>query len=243
MAHAASGAAIMARPIFRSIFVALTLAASSANPVTAGVAIDDIEMVIVESRFMGGMLGQTFTFHSHVLMKHGEIYRHVSAALEDLDIEALKKARPDGWGTWRRDGDAYVFTLASGKELRLKKGWYWRVHPGGKGDDLAGRTYSAQSGYADAALKTAVAMQRDINFLDGYRYVSGKFAGASAPRVVVRTEKNPEATGSYKISGYTIEFKPDKGEPHRRLFFYGDSNGAKDHGLISIGGTMYHLKK
>jgi hypothetical protein len=100
----------MARPVFKSLFVALALTASSINPVTAGVAIDDIEMVILESRFMGGMLGQAFTFHSHVLLKNGEVYRNVKAALEDLDIDALKKARSDGWGTWRRDGDAYVFT-------------------------------------------------------------------------------------------------------------------------------------
>jgi hypothetical protein len=233
----------MARSLLRSLFVALTLAASSINPVTAGVAIADIEMILVESEFRGGMLGQTFVFPSHVLLKNGDVYRNVSAALEDLDIGALKSARTDDWGTWRRDGDAYVFTLANGRERRLKQGWYWPVHPGGKSDNLAGRTYSAQVVYSDAALKTTAAAQQDIHFLDGHRYITGNFASVGSPGVTVYAEKNPEAAGSYKISGYTIEFKPDKGKPHRELFFYADEHGAKDLGLITIGSSQYLLKK
>jgi hypothetical protein len=233
----------MPRSILRFLSVALTLTVSPISGVAAGVAIDDIELVILESESRGGMLGATFAFHSHVLLKNGEVYRNVNEALEDLDIDALKSAPSNDWGTWRRDGESYVFALASGKEFRLKKGWYWPVHPGEEGDDLAGLTYSIQSGHTNTAQRTTVAAQRDIHFLDGYRYGSGNFASVGSPGVVAKTEREPEATGSYIISGYTIAFKPDEGEPYRELFFYGDNKGAKDLGLICIGGAQYLLKE
>jgi hypothetical protein len=200
--------------------------------------IGDIDGIYVQER-PGGMQG--FRWDVHLFFKNGEAYRRIDVPIEDLDVNESKRTDPDRWVIWRRKGDSFFFSAPDGVEKRIKI--RWKMIPGGEDEDLSGRKYSANSSSVDTVTGTAVAWGHDIYFLDGHRYTSGKFSGFTSGRVVAYQNQHPEASGTYRISGYTIEFAPQEGTPHRELFFFGDAHGAKDENVVGIAGKFYLRKK
>ena len=200
--------------------------------------IGDIDGIYVQER-PGGMQG--FRWDVHLFFKNGQAYRRIDVPIEDLDVNESKRTDPDRWVTWRREGGSVFFTAPDGGEKRIKI--RWKMIPGGEDEDLSGRRYSASSSHVDTVSGTAVAWGQDIYFLDGHRYTTGKFSGFTSAQVVAYQEQNPEASGTYRISGYTIEFVPKEGTAHRELFFFGDAHGSKDEDVVGVAGKFYLLKK
>jgi hypothetical protein len=222
------------------VLVFAALAVVTAFPVAA-LTLGDVEGIYAQ-QFPGGMQG--LRWEVHLFLKNGQAYRRIDVPIESLDIEASRKAEPDRWVAWRKEGKEYIFTAADGKETRPKI--VWKMHPGNDGESLAGKTFSFSMGYSDslAAQGTnAVAWGEDFHFLDGGRYTTGKFAGFSATRIHDYMRKNPVASGRYAISGYTIVFTPDQGKPRRELFFFGDRNGAPSDSVIGLAGRFFLLQK
>jgi hypothetical protein len=223
-----------------SVFVFAASALAQAFPVAA-LPLEDVEGIYAQE-IPAGMQG--LRWDVHLFLKSGQAYRRIDVPIESLDMDASRKADPDRWVTWRKEGTQYVFRAANGKETKPKI--VWKMHPGDDGKNLSGKTYSFSAGYRDGVAgqgANAAAWGQDFHFLEGGRYTTGKFAGFSATRIFSYMSKNPEASGRYAISNYSIVFNPDRGEPRRELFFFGDSRGAPSETVIGIAGQFLMLKK
>jgi hypothetical protein len=223
-----------------SVFVFVALGLAQAFPAVA-LPLDDVDGIYAQEIPAGA---QGLRWDVHLFLKNGQAYRRINVPIESLNIDASRKANPDRWVAWRKEGKRYIFTAANGEETRPKI--VWKMHPGHDGGRLSGKTYSFTAGYSDALAgqgRNAVAWGEDFHFLDGGRYTTGKFAGFSAARISSYVSKNPAASGRYAISNYSIVFTPDRGQSHRELFFFGDSRGAPSETVIGIGGQFLLFKK
>jgi hypothetical protein len=235
----AHGVSIAMKAIWGVLAIAV-LALAQAFP-AAALTLDEIDGVYAQE-FPGGAQG--LRWEVHLFLKNGQAYRRIDVPIESLDIDAVRKAEPDRWVSWRKEGKQFIFTAADGEKTRPKI--VWKMHPGSDGADLAGKTFSFTGSYRDSLAgqgANAVAWGESFHFLDDGRYATGQFSGFSGSQIKGYMQKNPAASGSYFISGYTIVLTPDKGEPRRELFFFGDSKGAPSETVIGIAGRFLLLEK
>ncbi len=206
-----------------------------------GKAVAAQEMQGIYLREKGSLAMLNFRYEAQLLFKNGEVYTDIDIPLEDLDIAASKQAEPERWGRWRRDGDKVYFDLPAGeKKVRLYK---HAAVPAPENQTLEG-VWSYQFGSVSVDYASSVVIERDIGFSENGAFATGKFSGASASAggatATGLSSEGLSPKGTYRISGYTVEFTHHDGTIERQLFFfYPDNKGAIDYDTINVGSSHY----
>ncbi len=65
---------------------------------------------------VGGMV--TVDYEPLVFFKDGAYYEVEEEAIEDMDLAASRRTRPNKWGRWTRSGNVFTLTNAKGKSSR-----------------------------------------------------------------------------------------------------------------------------
>ena len=176
-----------------------------------------------------------------LLLDNGEVYTDIDLPLEDMDIATSKQTEPERWGRWRRDGDDVYFDLSKGeKKVKLYKN---AVVPAPENLRLEG-VWSYQFASVSVDRSSSVVVERDIGFAENGVFATGKFSGASSSgtggTATVHSEEGLTPRGTYRISGYSMEFTHHDGTVERKLFFfYPDNEGGPDYETINVGASHY----
>ncbi|MBC8138461.1 MAG: hypothetical protein H8F28_21485, partial [Fibrella sp.] len=189
----------------------------------------------------GGMVLMNYV--PTVVFKDGSFYEDYDVPLADFDVSAARRARPNAWGKWRRQGGAMQAQDSKGVWETVE--WLGPL-PGGKpGEKLSGR-FSSFTGGGNTALGggTAYGVSSDIFFAPDGRFTTDQSVGFSSaePTSDVRTTVSSRSgkQGTYTISDYILTMKFNDGRVQRRAFMFMDSKDKKD-GMY-LDGTPYTKK-
>jgi len=196
-------------------------------------------------REKGSLAMLNFRYAPQLLFKNGEVYTDIAVPLEDLDIAASKQAEPERWGQWRKEGDQVYFDLPEGeKKVKLYKN---AVVPAADNLQLEG-VWSHQFASVSIDSQSSFVLERDIGFSANGIYATGKFTGGSGSgtggTATGYSSEGLSPKGTYRISGYTVEFTQQDGSVKRELFFfYPENDGSPDYETINVGVTHFQREQ
>ncbi|MGI9509602.1 MAG: hypothetical protein ACR2QJ_09680 [Geminicoccaceae bacterium] len=199
------------------------------------------EMLGIYLREKGSLAMLSLRYVPQLMFENGEVYTDINVPPEDLDIAASKQTEPERWGRWRRDGDDVYFDLSEGeKKVKLYKN---AVVPAPDSLQLEG-VWSYQFASVSVDQSASVVVERDIGFARNGVFATGKFSSASASgtggSATGYSEEQLTPKGTYRISGYSVEFTHHDGTVERKLFFFYPGNeGEPDYETINVGASHY----
>ncbi|AHE52027.1 DUF6683 family protein [Sphingomonas sanxanigenens] len=178
---------------------------------------------------VGGMMTQDF--EPIILFRDGSYYEIEGPALEDVDLDASRRARPIKWGRWSRGGKGFVLTNSKGKanDYALQQGAFFKAFPAEAGANKLAAKYTRVSGGGNAALggELTIAAQTDLSFSPDGSYGRASSAGAvgsgsqSGVGLGVSSRKPAAGIGRYRIERHTITLVEPDGATKRQFFAFG----------------------
>ncbi|WLQ13400.1 hypothetical protein O5O45_27115 [Hahella aquimaris] len=199
---------------------------------------DEVEKVVLISSSNGFSL----IFKPQLLFSNGDLYRDFDLALEDLDVDASRRARPKAWGSWKEQGDTYVFNIPGDAPWEVPQ--VYPVWPADKGAKLDG-TWKAGSTMimpsAELGMMDVIASAQTITFTRSGRFELNRSSGGSVASAGagVSTYANAGAAGKYRLSEYALTLQFDDGRTERVSFYYFDSKGRKSSTVVGIAGVTF----
>ncbi|ABC33338.1 hypothetical protein HCH_06711 [Hahella chejuensis KCTC 2396] len=204
----------------------------------AGPDWDEVEKVVLIS----SSNGFSPIFKPQLLFSNGDLYRDFDLALEDLNMEASRRVRPRAWGTWKEQGDGYVFSIPGDDPRKISR--VYPVWPADKDAKLDG-TWKAGSTMvmpsADLGMMDVIASAQTITFTRDGRFELNRSSGGSVTSggAGVSSYANAGAAGKYRLSGYAITLQFNDGRAERVSFYHFDSKGEKSSTVVGIAGVTF----
>lgn len=178
---------------------------------------------------VGGMMTQDF--EPIILFKDGSYYEIEGPALEDVDLEASRRARPIKWGRWSRGGKGFVLTNSKGKanDHALQQGSFFKAFPAEAAGNTLAAKYTRVSGGGNSSLggEVTIAAQTDLTFSPDGSYGRASGGGAigsgsqSGVGFGVSSRKPAAGIGRYRIERHTITLVEPNGQTKRQFFAFG----------------------
>jgi hypothetical protein len=180
------------------------------------------------------------------MLKDGWAYDGWLGTPADLSITLSKKLEPNAWRRFERKGSQIRIQSFEGKWSKFSN-WN-KVEPAKAGDKLLG-TFTRLTGGGNTAYggDTLIAAFSSYTFNKDGTFTTDRGSSASggqeatnpggAPAVV--TTSNSNASGRFKLDGYTLELKYGNGKLDRKGFLWFDER-KKD--SIFLNGTAYLSK-
>ncbi|MGF7149328.1 hypothetical protein FHS96_002970 [Sphingomonas zeicaulis] len=178
---------------------------------------------------VGGMMTQDF--EPIILFKDGSYYEIEGPALEDVDLDASRRARPIKWGRWSRGGKGFVLTNSKGKanDYALQQGAFFKAFPAEAAGNKLAAKYSRVSGGGNSALggELTIGGKTDLTFSPDGSYGRASAGGAtgsgsqSGVGFGVSSRRPAAGIGRYRIERHTITLVEPNGETKRQFFAFG----------------------
>lgn len=165
---------------------------------------------------VGGFLA--LDIYPVVLFKNGEALTDVTGLSFPAGLAAHKRANPDGWTRWRRNGGKLQLAKTDGWEVMEFQTTYARL-PDGFRLDGAYRHLSGAGTLAVGGTQEVVAWNEYRFWSDG-RVVRGGGAGGRAEAgdaSVATSSVAPNRRGRYRVEGLTLRITYDDGSVESRL--------------------------
>ncbi|WP_310392796.1 hypothetical protein [Hymenobacter sp.] len=176
-------------------------------------------------------------FEPVVLLANGSYVDIGEEPLEGLNVAAAKAARPDAWGTWRKNGSAFVLTNArSGtNSYTLGSGNWFPAYAAG-----AAPLKQAYENVGGGNIGAATLLSIDkIQFVDDTLFRQGENMGVLSSNAA--GGRTSSASGTYRLQGHTLTLTYADGRTVRKSFALGASGAPArpTNTLIFIGGDAY----
>jgi len=184
----------------------------------------------------GGMFMKVYPV---VMFKDGQVLKDIEALSFAGGMEAHKRANPDDWSKWRREGQRLQTATKKGWENLPFTALYSKLPDGFK---LNGR-YQSLGGGGNTALGGGdlIAVWSTFDFLPDGRVVKGGGAGGYSSFQQASTAFSSVATdrrGRYRINGLMLEVTYDNGASEQFLIV----SDPKDPSVIWLDGVSYTSK-
>jgi hypothetical protein len=183
---------------------------------------------------VGGFL--TTDIYPVVLFRNGDALTNVEGLSFSGGIAAHKRANPDRWTRWRRQGGKL--------QLASKDGWkalpFSKTYPKLPDNFKLNGLFRSLSGTGNVAIggSQSVAAWQDYRFSPDGRVVRGKGAGASDDSMAT-SNVAPNQRGGYRIEGLTLYITYDDGSTERSILI----TDPKAPSVIWLDGVSYVRKK
>jgi|GEM_PF-1690813 len=181
--------------------------------------------------------GSAVVFEPVVLLAGGAYFDIGDEPLETLNVAAAKAARPAAWGSWRKNGAAFVLTNYRGQtsSYTLGSGNWFPAYAAGAVP--LKRAYE-RTGGGSVGVATVLSISK-IQFLDGGRFQMGENTGISAPNAY--GGRTGGGGGIYRLQGHTLTLTFAGGRTVRKSFAIGASGSPARpaNTIIFIGGDAY----
>jgi hypothetical protein len=177
------------------------------------------------------------TFEPVALLASGQYCEVGEAPLEGLNLAADRAQRPTAWGTWRKNGSAFVLTDSKGRpsSYSLGTGSWFPAYAAGAVP--LKRTYQNASGGSIGGATSLVISK--LNFIDGSHFTEGANGGVVTANAAGGSRRS--ASGTYRLQGHTLTLTYTDGRTVRKSFAIGakgtPARPASD--LLFIGGDAY----
>jgi len=175
--------------------------------------LESIEAIGFDSRPAVGVGGFiTLAIYPIVLFKNGDALTDVTGLAEPAGIEAHRRAHPDDWTRWRRQGDALQLAKAKGWEAPSFQSTFQRLPDDFRLDGF----FRSLSGVGNVSIggTDAVTAWREYRFWRDGRVVRGGGSGAQAAAgnaSVVTGGVAPNQRGRYRVEGLRLQITYDDG--------------------------------
>lgn len=213
-----------------------------ASPVPEPISSGAIEKVVFDLSYSYGVGGAVYPKHTPLyLFKGGGACRCSDLAPGDVDVQALRRSRPEDVGTWRKAGGKYLVTYADGETDELDPSiGPPAIIPGGR---LFGRFGSIGGGGNTALGGNAIVIaSKDYDFRANGTFYQKSFGGGGNGVVTAGSKRG--ALGQWHLDGATLTLTYPDGTRLRTSVFWsarGDLvDGVPD--AIWIGGKAYSLE-
>ncbi|GAB3638447.1 hypothetical protein GCM10027422_40370 [Hymenobacter arcticus] len=208
-----------------------TTPAATAAPVGSGLAAG------AQWFFRAVSGGSGVAFEPVVLLANGQYFDIGDEPLESVNPAAAKAARPAAWGSWRKNGAAFVLTNYQGQphDYTLGSGNWFPAYAAGAAP--LKRAYENTSG-GSVGVASSLFINK-IQFVDATRFRQGENMGVSAPNAA--GGRASSASGTYRLQSHTLTLTYADGHTVRKSFALG-AEGSPTHAvntLIFIGGDAY----
>lgn len=185
--------------------------------------------------------GITIEYNPYLLLKDGSVYKNLNSALTDLDVARSKQTEPKEWGTWKINGKTLSIQWNDGENDSWDDNWF-KAFAAKPGDSLNGNYKSVRTGGNTSLGGDVMTVAFDnISFLPDGQFSQDKGAGASTGDTA--TSSQSSASGTYKLTNYTIEFKYNDGRVVRKIFYFYPKKGEKTDQTVGIGNSSFIKKK
>jgi hypothetical protein len=191
---------------------------------------EQVEGVYFRSYTTFGVGGMVISdFEPLVFFRDGSYFEVEGPAIEDTDLGASRRAKPNKWGRWAKNGDAFTLTSAKGKssQHKLQDGSFFKAFPAEASSNKLAAKYTRVSGGGNSALggEMTIAAQTDLSFTADGRYMRASAAGAigSGNTTGVATSvysQSARGIGRYRIERYTITLTEPDGKIRRQFFAF-----------------------
>lgn len=212
-ANAPSGAAprAAAPPTAAPPTAAAAAAATPTRP--SAPLLESIEAIGFDSRPAVGVGGFiTLAIYPIVLFRNGDVLTDVSGLAAAGGVEAHRRAHPDEWTRWRRQGGELQLAKEAGWEAPSFQNTYQRLPDDFRLDGF----FRALSGTGNLAIggTDAVTAWREYRFWRDGRVVRGGGSGGQAAAgnaSVVTSSVAPNQRGRYRVEGLRLQITYDDG--------------------------------
>ena len=207
------------------------------------VAGQTVERVLFDLDYQYGVGGAAYPVYKPVvLFANGEACQCLEYAIEDIDIEPIKRREPGKTGRWRRSGSDYEVRWTGSKKAEMLKASVGPPRELPSAASLRGH-YQRISGGGNTALGGDVlsVTTTDLIFQENGRYRRGGSRLMQSNAGVAAAENTAE--GRWSLSGSTLTLEDNDGNTMRTSVFYSAkrkttaSFGA--YGVLWIGGRGY----
>lgn len=176
-----------------------------------------------------------------VLFRNGDVLTNVEGLSFSGGLEAHKRANPDEWTRWRRQGGKLQLAQKSGWEALPFQTTYPKLPNNFKLDGL----FRSLSGAGTVAIggNQLVAAWQDYRFSADGRVVRGNGAGGSAESggtAIATSSTAPNQRGRYRVEGLTLYITYEDGSSERRILIT-DPKDPKS--VIWLDGVSYVRRK
>lgn len=211
---------------------------------------NNVADVLFQSSYSTGVGGMVvMEYEPLVLFKDGAYFELADQALEDIDLAAERAARPVHWGTWKMQGNKYIFTDNKGRshDHEMQQGSLFKAFPAEAGGPL-NLKYKRVSGGGNSALggEISILVESRMTFTADGRFGSGSDvamtgSGDQSGVSMAGGASKRRGVGSYRIHHHTIELRYPDGHSERRFFAYASSHTPAriDRELIFISDSPY----
>jgi hypothetical protein len=234
--------------------------AESAPPAAASSAAHPENWELVEGVYfrsyttfgVGGMV--ISDFEPLVFFHDGSYYEVEGPAIEDMDLAASRRAKPNKWGRWAKGADNFTLTNAKGKssQHKLQGGSFFKAFPAEAGSNRLAAKYTRVSGGGNSALggEMTIAAQTDLSFTADGRYMRASAAGAigsgktSGVATSAYSSKPASGIGRYRVERYTITLTEPDGKTRRQFFAFGSKKSPPqpDTSMMFVGDRVYVVR-
>jgi hypothetical protein len=209
-----------------------SIATPAATPAGSGAAAGAQWFFRAVSSGSGGV-----AFEPVVLLANGQYFDIGPEPLESVNPAAAKAAHPAAWGSWRKNGAAFVLTDYKGQahDYTLGSGNWFPAYAAGAAP--LKRAYENTSG-GSVGTATSLFINK-IQFVDATHFRQGENMGVTAPNAA--GGRTSSASGTYRLQGHTLTLTYADGHTVRKSFALG-AGGSPAHAvntLIFIGGDAY----
>jgi hypothetical protein len=262
MAHACLESAPESQPVATAATVRPAPQSRAAQPpANRGVAGNQIEAILFSWNQVWEVTGLQLHENAYLLLRDGSYRAQVpEVPLDEFDVVADKSSNPKSWGRWRRDSTRYLLAEAGSSQFYAPVNQSVKL-AARAGETLNGRWETGSGGsigntgywnFADVTLtadgrfarsfhggvggSTAPGAEHNVTSITAYddegsagatgsRNFGGGGSRSSGKTIADRS-------GTYRLSGYTMELHYDNGRVERQLFFTDD-----DRSFIWFGGA------
>ncbi|BAY22040.1 hypothetical protein NIES2100_18030 [Calothrix sp. NIES-2100] len=171
-----------------------------------------------------------------VLFRNGEALTNVEGLSFSGGIAAHKRANPDEWTRWRKQGGKI--------ELANKDAWealpFSKTYPKLPNNFKLNGLFRSLSGTGNVAIggSQSVAAWQDYRFSSDGRVVRGNGAGASN-EAIATSNVAPNQRGTYRVEGLTLYITYDDGSSEHRILI----TDPTDPSTIWLDGVSYVRRK
>lgn len=157
---------------------------------------------------------------TYLILKDGTVYSGFDAAPEDFDVAASRRAKPQRWGSWRRDGRGYAVSWGpEGRKDRVDPGGLTKpCRPARPGETLnQGFEMSSATSIGIGESRSMTMSQSFFRFKPDGTFNRGSSTAFNTPGAVGHTGRGPQG-GRYRLDGYVLELAYPDGRVERRSY-------------------------
>lgn len=198
----------------------------------------NIEGIYIHLEYNFGVGGAVYpVYNPYLFFTDGSVYKNLATNPDKLHITQSKQQEPKEWGTWKKSGNDITLTWNKGKSETWTAKSYHKALPAGNNELLAG-SYSSISGGGNTALGGDVMIVNSKNLaFNGSKFTYESTSGGTSTSVT--SYSNKSKAGTYKLTGYSIEYTFNNGTHEQKFFyFYPDSKT-----VFGVGDQVYSSDK